>query len=352
MIHKKNRMWGWLIALAMFAYLGVAGAQGLGLTGRWVKQAAFPEPSEELVGATVNGKLYVFGGYETGARPKGAVYEYEPAKDTWSKKKNMIQPAHHMSIVEHGGKFYVMGGCVLPPQGTGVWAPIDNAWEYDPVADTWKALAPMPSKRGAGVAGIVNGKIYLIGGATHAPGEAGVRFGVPQLVLGTVDEYDIANNQWRSRATMPTPRNHAGVGVVNNKIYVVGGRVGAAFITMASNTDVVEEYDPATDKWSALKARLPTARSGGASIVYRNRVIFAGGEMQDSRMMGAFRAVEAYDPATNSWVNLPSMPFPRHGLAGALIGNRFHAVSGDLQSAGTGHNMHTDAHDVFEFDVK
>jgi N-acetylneuraminic acid mutarotase len=149
---------------------------------------------------------------------------------------------------------------------------------------------------------------------------------------------------------MPTARNHVGVGVVNNKVYVVGGRVGAAWITMASNTDVVEEYDSAADKWSSLRARMPTARSGGASAVWNGRVLYAGGEFQDARMMGAFRALEAYDPVTNTWALLPSMPLPRHGVAGAVIGNRFHLVSGDLQSAGTGHDMHTNAHDVFEFD--
>ena len=30
---------------------------------------------------------------------------------------------------------------------------------------------------------------------------------------------------------MPTPRNHATAGVVNGKVYVIGGRVGSAFIS-------------------------------------------------------------------------------------------------------------------------
>ena len=46
---------------------------------------------------------------------------------------------------------------------------------------------------------------------------------------------------------------------------------------------------------------------------------------------------------------LPSMPVSRHGLAGADVGNRLHMVSGDVQSAGTGLQVHTDSHDAFEF---
>jgi len=66
--------------------------------------------------------------------------------------------------------------------------------------------------------------------------------------------------------------------------------------------------------------------------------------------MAAFRTVEGYDPATNSWVTLPRMPIPRHGLAGGVIGNRFHLVSGDVQSAGiAGMHLHSDSHDAFEF---
>ena len=43
------------------------------------------------------------------------------------------------------------------------------------------------------------------------------------------------------------------------------------------------------------------------------------------------------------------MPVPRHGLAGAVIGRRFHLVSGDVQSAGlTGVQVHSDSHDAFE----
>src|SRR5205809_5647416 len=148
-----------------------------------------------------------------------------------------------------------------------------NAWEYDPAADTWKALAPMPTRRGSPVAATVNSKIYVIGGATTHPGstEPAVLPTRPHRSVGTVEEYDPATNTWRARSPMPTARNHAAIGVVNNKIYVIGGRVGAAFIGVASNTDVVEEYEPATDQWGAVGARMPTARSAGAGGTDGNR---------------------------------------------------------------------------------
>jgi N-acetylneuraminic acid mutarotase len=320
--------------------------------GKWVKLAPFPEPAEEVLGAAAGGKVYVFAGLLPGYKPAGMVYEYDPATDQWTKKKPMALPSHHVAIAESGGKIYAFGGFVLPKEGPPAWQPIDNAWEYDPAADTWKALAPMPSKRGAGVAAAVGGKLYVIGGATTAPGakDPGIVGPRPHSVVGTTEEYDPATNTWRVRSPMPTPRNHAAVGAVNGKIYVIGGRIGAAFITgNVSNIDVVEEYDPATDTWGPPRARMPTARSAVAYAVRDGRIYVAGGEYQDARLAAAYRVLEEYNPATNEWINLPRMPLQRHGLAGAVVGNRLHLISGDVQSAGSGLTMHTPAHDAFEF---
>ena len=294
------------------------------------------------------------------ARPAGVNYEYDPATDKWTKKKSMPRPAHHAALAAANGKIYVMGGFV-PPEDTpipvgGAWQPIDDAWEYDPAADSWKSLAPLPGKRGSAVAVEVGGKIYVIGGATTVEGSKDPFFTFfgPSRVLSTNDVYDPATNKWESRKPMSVARNHAFGGAVNGKIYVIGGRTGHGFILSATNTDVVEEYNPVSDTWSAPKERMPTPRSGGGWGTDGRRIYVAGGEVTTKELVGAFRAIEAYDPATNSWMTLPSMPMPRHGVAGAVIGNRFHLVSGMIQSAGAMAFLdpqlaiHTAAHDVLE----
>lgn len=341
------------ILLSCIAVIGaVLFAAGAYAQGRWVKLAPFPEPAEEVVGAAVGGKLYVLSGLAPGWKAMGLVFEYDPATDKWTKKKPMAVPAHHVAIAESGGKIYAFGGFVLPSEGPPMWQPIDNSWQYDPATDNWKALAPLPGKRGAAAAATVGGKFYVFGGATTMPGskEPGIVGTRPHLVLNTVDEYDPATNSWRARSPMPTPRNHVAIGAVNGKIYVIGGRLGGAFITASVSTlDVVEEYDPATDTWGAPRARMPTGRSAVASAVHNGRIYVAGGEYQDARLAAAYRVLEEYNPATDTWVNLPRMPLQRHGLAGAVLGNRLHLVSGDVQSAGSGLIMHTPAHDAFEF---
>ncbi len=325
----------------------------------WKKAAPFPMPDEELYGTAVNGKMYVIGGWDEG-KAAGINYEYDPATDKWTQKKGMPRSAHHAAIATANGKLYVIGGFV-PPKDTqiptgGAWEPIADVWEYDPAADSWKSLAPLPTKRGAAVAVEVGGKIYVIGGATTVAGSKDPYFTFfgPSLVLTTNEVFDPATNKWESRKPMSVARNHAYAAAVNGKIYVIGGRTGHAFILSATNTDVVEEYSPVSDMWSAPKERMPTPRSGGAWGTDGRRIYVAGGEVTTKELVGAFRAVEAYEPATNSWISLPPMPMPRHGIAGAVIGNEFHLVSGMIQSAGALSfldprlEVHTGQHDVLE----
>src|SRR5258708_653740 len=227
-----------VLALACVIWAGGAFAQG-----KWTKLAAFPEPAEELLGASAGGKMYVFCGLAPGWKPLGMVYEYDPATDKWSKKKPMPLASHHVSFTEHKGKIYAFGGFVLPQSGPAAWVPIDNAWEYDPANDSWRALAPLPTKRGSPVAVSVGEKIYVVSGAGVLPGSPAVHPARPHYSVPAVEEYDPVANTWRARAPIPTPRNHAVAGVVNGKIYVIGGRVGGGFVSRrSSNGCILDEF--------------------------------------------------------------------------------------------------------------
>jgi len=128
----------------------------------------------------------------------------------------------------------------------------------------------MPSKRGSALAAVVNDKIYVVASYHHSRNEGN----------GCISTHP--HISWeRSRSTIP-PQHLArakcdadspqpcAIGVVAGKIYVIGGRVGAAFIGLASDISVVEEYDPVTISERAPGAcRLRAAQSGA---VYRGRI--------------------------------------------------------------------------------
>ena len=272
----------------------------------WVRLAPFPNPSEEVLGATANGKLYVFAGLAPGWKPKALVHEYDPAANQWAQKKPMPLASHHVAFATLNNKIYAFGGFRLPESGPPAWEPLDNAWEYDPATDEWKALradADQARRRGGAVA---NGKIYVIGGATIAARLDRDRHpsGAPHMVVG--DRRGIRPGDQHAGApalaadaAQPSRRRPAS----GDKIYVIGGRIGAAFITSGSNNvDLVESYDPATDLWTPPRDSMPTRRSAMGDRRLQ-RPDHRGGRRIPGplRMLGAFRAVEAYDPAVNRW---------------------------------------------------
>src|ERR1700704_2711904 len=154
-----------LAVVSLIAAAPIAHAQS-----KWARLAPFPEPAEEILGAAAGGKMYVFAGLAPVWKPMGMVYEYDPAGNQWTKKKPMALPSHHVAFTEYHGKIYAFGGFVFPQSGPPAWVPINNAWEYDPANDNWKALASLPTKRGSAVAAVVGDKIYVIGGAANPPG--------------------------------------------------------------------------------------------------------------------------------------------------------------------------------------
>jgi N-acetylneuraminic acid mutarotase len=322
--------------------------------GKWIRLAAFPQATGELLGAAVNGKLYATQGLLPGFKPAGLVYEYDPARDAWMQKKPMPHPLHHAAVTVQDGKMYLFGGFDLPLSGPPGWNPLNDAWEYDAASDLWRALAPMPTARGGGVAAVVGGKIYVIGGAGPTPDASApsIRPRQPQRSLGAVEEYDPRTNTWRARSPLPTPCNHMGGEAVNGKIYLIGGRLSGAFIIgLPGNINLVQAYDPAADSW-VTRTPMPTARSGLNTASLNGIIYAAGGEVQDDKYLAAYRAFEAYDPASDTWWQLPSMLLPRHECIMAAVGNRIHVAGGTVQSAivplPKGLSFDTDSHEAFE----
>jgi len=100
-----------------------------------------------------------------------------------------------------------------------------------------------------------------------------------------------------------------------------------------------------------VKQRMPTARSGGGYATYNGRIYIGGGEWISREVMASFRALEAYDPATDTWQLLPALPGAVHGNAMTFIGSKLHNVSGKMENGGLPDQMApaTADHSVMEF---
>ena len=133
--------------------------EGEKLEGIWSRVADLPTARSEVTAAELNGKIFVFGGFGSGAT---ANEEYDPATDTWRQRAPIPLGVDHAAAVAVGGNIYLIGGF------DGRWGPLNNVWAYDPETDAWTAKASLPTPRGALGAALVDGKIYAIGGRSRA----------------------------------------------------------------------------------------------------------------------------------------------------------------------------------------
>jgi uncharacterized protein (TIGR03437 family) len=71
---------------------------------------------------------------------------------------------------------------------------------------------------------------------------------------------------------------------------------------------------------------MPTGRSGIGVAAVNGELYTFGGEQPRQ-----FNEVEAYNPLTNAWSQLPPMPVPRHGLFASVIGSSIYLPGGAIQ---------------------
>ena len=109
---------------------------------QWKMVAPLPKAIGEIEAETVNGKIYVLSGLDNRpgvVSPAGYNWVYDPATNAWSDRKSMPVPAHHIMVATLNDKIYVFGGFVRPHDFV-AWQPINRSWEYDPATDNWNCL--------------------------------------------------------------------------------------------------------------------------------------------------------------------------------------------------------------------
>lgn len=292
--------------------LVVAGPAGHGQDQNWLLLAPLGEPRQEVGVAEVDGRVYVAGGFREDRSTAATVEVYDPAADAWSVIEPMPVAVNHPAAVAVDGALLVLGGY----RGPGLQNPTDAVQAYDPSTGAWTLKTPMPTARGSLAAAVVDEKVYAVGGERGS-------------AVGEVAVYDPVADTWTSLAPLPTPREHFGVGVVGGKIIAVGGRAGRDF-----TLDTAEGYDPATDLWEVL-APMPTGRSGHGVAVLGGCLYAFGGEGNTRDPAGMFAEVERFNAETGVWTSLAPMPTPRHGLGAVSVGERI-VLPGGATVAGYG----------------
>jgi N-acetylneuraminic acid mutarotase len=144
--------------------------------------------------------------------------------------------------------------------------------------------------------------------------------------MATIQPAKASSNPWVEKAPMPTGRFDFGAATVNGTIYAIGGiiflsngaKLGYPAKNFETTTDVNEAYDPATNTW-VEKAPMPPPNwlDSFGIAVYKSKIYCIGGP-----------ANNVYDTAKDTWEIKTPMPTPRRWLDANVVDGKIYLIGG------------------------
>ena len=269
-------------------------------------------------GTTLNLTVGVGASFASIAQAYRYLHPVGGAQGVWGPSTPMPESLGEVAAGLINGKIYLVG------EGS------DRTLAYDLVTRTWtNALAPRPFVGHHHSAEAFEGRLYLIGGL-HGGSE------------GQVQIYDVASDTWSLGAPMPWPAGSVSTCRIGARIYAAGGIVGSTTV------DTCAVYNVLTNQW-AMRTPMPTqqGRNHAAAGTDGHRFwIFGGrgvGSGDGNWVANGFDTVLVYDPAANAWQSsldpgstLAPLPQARGGMGKAVwLNGEFYVFGGEtLTGAG------------------
>lgn len=260
---------------------------------QWIHKPG-PKFIENSAASVIIGQLaYILGGYKDSCE-LNTLEIYDIYSGEWYFGSPMIKTRSVHSVTAFDNYILAIGGAD------------DGSCEiYDSHADTWHQISII-SDRNFTNSCVVKGLVYIIGGYCPRTNET----------LSGVDTYNPLTGEWKAVAPMTMRRSEPGVGVLNDIIYVVGGR-------MDNNTGpslkTAERYDPLTNKWTEIRPML-VHRQRPAVINFNGMLYVFGGDSSRKNHYSKISTMEFYSPRSNTWTLLSySIDAPYRVLSATLV---------------------------------
>ena len=220
----------------------------------------------------------------------------------WIEKSPMPSARSELTTLVYEEKIYVLGGI-------GKDKALSSFEVYDTIEDKWTILASLPIPNHHGSLGIVNGKIYLIGGFVDLTW---------RHANGIIYQYDIEKNSWQDYDSLNMLRVAHTSESVDDRIYIFGGH--------GYKPSHVLYYMPEKKKMRELETHMPSPADHIASIINSDgNFIILGGRFRD----GNLNQIRIYNPEKNRWFANNGLPYATSGHVVELIDNQIHILGGE-----------------------
>jgi hypothetical protein len=215
--------------------------------GSWHREAPLPVSVDHPSAATLDGAVYVAGGFSGG--PASARTFRLPGPATgWQEVAPMAHARGALALIPLDGRLYAIGG----NDDRGEVAPAE---EYDPQANRWRGLPALPHPRNHVAGFAAQGQACVAGGRA------------PNVELVTC--WDAGARRWRDLPRLPVATSGAGGGLAGQEPIVAGGEDPGAGTLITQLTRL------RGGAWE--EGAMRSARHGIQLAAYRGRLWACGG---------------------------------------------------------------------------
>lgn len=233
------------------------------LTDTWTSKTPVPEDvGGGLYPAVWGGRVWLLGSTKFDSQdlvtPLATAYSFDPVADKWTKVSAPPSSRGGAGVVPYDQKLYVIAGFSKPSEKTA--EPDSKMLVYDPLADTWKTGAQMPSRGiGFGLDALSSGPVAYFG-----------------MMPPVLHRYDVSRDLWTAGKEPPRDID-AGVYtsvVLGGNLYMLV-LVDRVHSNRTDSSGKLWKYDAKKDEWAIVGARSPDNRDAlffgsviGDSIFY------------------------------------------------------------------------------------
>ncbi|XP_035270791.1 kelch-like protein 34 [Anguilla anguilla] len=233
-------------------------------------------------------KVLLVGGGPEADRPEREVLTFDPHLRKFHSLTLLPCRVQHHCVCTLGNFLFVLGGEVVEvDESEKVIGRVvtGQVWRYDPRFQHWEVLAPMSERRAWFSCCMVNRVIHVIGGRSGR--------GEEEVVLDTVEAYDMQADCWRRAMDLPQPIHGQACATHGGTIYISGGIHG----NHHESSREVYSLEPCGSQWEK-RAPMSIARYSHQMAVVRDRIYtFLG-------IYEPFCDIECYNPVQDEWTRL------------------------------------------------
>lgn len=290
-------------------------ATGQVADGSFAKWEALPAMSQRRYGAAaaaVEGKLFVFGGYD-GVLLQRSAEELDTTRGTWEALPSMPEERAQAGATAVFDRIFLCGGF-------GGGEELASVHMFDSTSRTWpvQRIPPMLRRRVDLAAVSVGYLLFAIGGSSEGESLASVE----KLNLQP-DLADGEENAWQEIPPMSEARRGAAAAVMRGLIWVCGGHTGSRCLNST------ETFDPRHVEWMS-RAPMTEPRFGASAVCMGEKLYVIGGHSGER----ALASMERYTVDAQKWEAMPDLPSARSVAVAAQVTNARGGADPFLAQAG------------------